>query len=253
MTMMSDDCVLVEDQAGLRIITLNRPEKRNALTAAMYAALADALTAAESDDNLRAVLFRGAGGFFTGGNDIGDFLAHPPRDDEAPVFRFLRALVRSPLPLVAAVEGMAVGIGTTMLLHCDLAYAAPDARFHVPFVDLGLVPEAASSLLMPQTMGRAQASRMLLLGEPIDATEALAAGILSGIAPEGALAAYSLAKAHALAAKPRNALRQAKALMRGDPAEILAAMAREADLFGKALRSPEAIAAFEAFMGKGKR
>jgi enoyl-CoA hydratase/carnithine racemase len=246
------DHVLVSDADGVRTITLNRADKRNALTAAMYATMADALQSAP-DAGLRVILFQGAGGFFTGGNDIGDFLANPPSTEDAPVFRFLFNLATMPLPLVAAVEGMAVGVGTTMLLHCDLVYAAPDARLHVPFVDLGLVPEAASSILMPRTMGHAQAARMLMLGEPLGAEEALATGILSGVVPAGELAAHALAKARALAAKPVNALRQTKALMRPAQAEVLATMKKEAGIFGACLRSPEAMAAFQAFMNKGRK
>ncbi|MFV3128192.1 enoyl-CoA hydratase [Niveispirillum sp. KHB5.9] len=244
--------VLVSDADGVRTITLNRADKRNALTAAMYSAMADALKTAP-DAGIRAVLFQGAGGFFTGGNDIGDFLANPPSTNDAPVFQFLQAIATTPLPLVAAVEGMAVGVGTTMLLHCDLVYAAPDARLHVPFVDLGLVPEAASSILMPRTMGHAQAARMLMLGEPLGAEEALASGILSGIVPASDLAATALAKAKLLAAKPVNAIRQTKALMRPGQAEVLATMQKEAGIFGACLRSPEAKAAFQAFMTKGKK
>ncbi|MBP7340041.1 enoyl-CoA hydratase-related protein [Niveispirillum sp.] len=246
------DHVLVSDTDGVRTITLNRADKRNALTADMYAAMAAALTSAP-DAGIRAILFTGAGGFFTGGNDIGDFLANPPSSEDAPVFRFLAAIATTPLPVVAAVEGMAVGVGTTMLLHCDLVYAAPDARLHVPFVDLGLVPEAASSILMPRTMGHAQAARMLMLGEPLGAEEALATGILSGIVPAADLAATALAKARALAAKPVGAMRQTKALMRPGQAEVLATMKKEAAIFGACLRSPEAMAAFQAFMTKGKK
>lgn len=244
--------VLISDADGVRTITLNRADKRNALTAAMYAAMADALKAAP-EAGIRAILFQGAGGFFTGGNDIGDFLANPPANDDAPVFQFLFAIATTPLPLVAAVEGMAVGVGTTMLLHCDLVYASPDARLHVPFVDLGLVPEAASSILMPRTMGHAQAARMLMLGEPLGAEEALATGILSGIVPAADLAATALAKAKALAAKPVGAMRQTKALMRPNQAEVLATMKKEGQIFGACLRSPEAMAAFQAFMMKGKK
>jgi len=244
--------VLVNDADGVRTITLNRADKRNALTAAMYAAMAEALKSAP-DAGIRAILFHGAGGFFTGGNDIGDFLANPPANDDAPVFQFLFALATTPLPLVAAVEGMAVGVGTTMLLHCDLVYASPDARLHVPFVDLGLVPEAASSILMPRTMGHAQAARMLMLGEPLGAEEALATGILSGIVPAADLAATALSKAKALAAKPVGAMRHTKALMRPNQAEVLATMKKEGQIFGTCLRSPEAMAAFQAFMMKGKK
>ncbi|WP_119678868.1 enoyl-CoA hydratase-related protein [Indioceanicola profundi] len=246
------DYILVEDANGVRTITMNRPEKRNALTVAMYDRMAEALTEA-GEGAARAVLFRGAGGFFTGGNDIMDFVANPPTGDDSAVFRFLFALVEAPIPLVAEVEGLAVGIGTTMLLHCDLVYAAPDARFHLPFVDLGLVPEAASSILLPRRIGHARAARMLLLGEPLEAAEAAEAGLVTGIVPAEELGEAALAKATALAAKPANALRTAKSLMKPNKAEILETMRHEGELFGKALRSPEAMAAFQAFLGKGKK
>lgn len=246
------DHVLVTDAEGVRTITLNRADKRNALTAAMYAAMADAMASADADGQ-RVILFQGAGGFFTGGNDIGDFLANPPQGQDAPVFRFLANLATSPLPLVAAVDGMAVGIGTTMLFHCDLVYASPEARLHVPFIDLGLVPEGGSSILMPRTMGHGQAARMLMLGEPLTAEEALANGVLAGIVPASDLAAHALAKARALAAKPAGAMRETKALLRPNAAEVLGVIAKEAEIFAKRLRSPEAIAAFQAFMTKGKK
>lgn len=244
--------VLVEDADGVRTITMNRPEKRNALTVAMYETMARALTEA-GQGSARAVLFRGAGGFFTGGNDIMDFIANPPAGDDSAVFRFLFALADSPIPLVAAVEGLAVGVGTTMLLHCDLVYASPDARFHVPFVDLGLVPEAASSILLPRLIGHARASRMLMLGEPMEAGEAAESGLITGIVPAEHLAEEARARAAVLAAKPANALRNTKALMKPNRAEIMDTMRHEGKLFGEALRSPEAMAAFQAFMMRGKK
>ncbi|WP_114394743.1 enoyl-CoA hydratase [Oleisolibacter albus] len=249
---MSSEPVLIQDQDGVRTITMNRPEKRNALTPAMYSSMTAAMRSAE-DDGIRAVLFRGAGGFFTGGNDIMDFLSTPPVGEDSPVFQFLYALAEARLPLLAAVEGMAVGIGTTMLLHCDLVYATPDARFHVPFIDLGLVPEAGSSLLFPRTMGHARAARLLMLGEAIGAEEAMAAGILTGIVPADGFAATVEAKARTIAAKPAGAMRQTKALMKPSQADLIATIQREGEIFSQCLRSPEAVAAFQAFLNKGRK
>lgn len=246
------DHILVEDADGVRTITMNRPDKRNALTIAMYDKMATALVEA-GQGAARAVLFRGAGEAFTGGNDIMDFVANPPTSDESAVFRFLYALVESPIPLVAAVQGQAVGIGTTMLLHCDLVYAAPDARLHVPFVDLGLVPEAASSILLPRLIGHTRAARMLMLGEAMEAAEAAEAGLVTAIVPADRLAETAGAKAAALAAKPHNALRTAKALMKPNKAEVLETMKNEGKLFAQALRSPEAMAAFQAFLSRGRK
>ncbi|QJE73728.1 enoyl-CoA hydratase [Aerophototrophica crusticola] len=250
---MTAEHILVQDQDGVRTVTLNRPDKRNALTVAMYEAMAKAVSTAE-DDGVGALLFQGSGGFFTGGNDIMDFVANPPTGDDSAVFRFLFAIATTKVPLVVAVEGQAVGVGTTMLLHCDFVYATRDARFHVPFIDLGLVPEAASSILMPRVLGTRRAARMLLLGEPLGAEEAFEAGLVTALAADaGSLRDTALGTARALAAKPRNALRQSKALMKADEAEILATMRKEGAVFAQCLRSPEAMAAFQAFLAKGKR
>ncbi len=162
---MSEASILVSLNGPILEVAFNRPERRNALTHAMYEALAAALDRATADDAVRVVLFHGIGGHFTAGNDLGEFAASPPADTQSPVFRFLRGLVSHEKPLVAAVEGHAVGIGTTMLLHCDLAYAAPSAKFRMPFVDLALVPEGGSSLLLPRMLGMAKAGELLLLGE----------------------------------------------------------------------------------------
>jgi len=242
--------VIVEDVDGVRIITMNRPDKRNALTMAMYDAMATALNGADRSAEIGAVLIRANGGLFTGGNDLGDFMNNPPTGADSPVFRFLNALVGCGLPIVAAVEGKAVGVGTTMLLHCDLVYAAPSAQFHLPFVDLGLVPEAGSSLLLPRLLGPARAARMLMLGEAVDAETAAAEGLVTAVIPAEQLDRTARAKASALAAKPRQALRHTKALMRGDLDAVRTAMVREGEIFGKLLRSPEAMAAFQAFFAK---
>ncbi|ASG21089.1 enoyl-CoA hydratase-related protein [Nitrospirillum viridazoti] len=249
---MSQAAVLVEDGNGVRTLVLNRPEKRNALTGAMYSALAEALTGAATDDAVGAVLIQGSGGSFTAGNDLADFLASPTLSADTPVMRFLHALATFPKPVVAAVEGHAVGVGTTLLMHCDLVYAAPTAHFAMPFVSLGLVPEAGSSVLAARLLGHPRAAAMLMAGEALTADAAEAAGLINAVIPSETLYEHAAAKAAALAAKPRAAMANTKALMRHDTPQVLEAMAREATLFAQALTSPEAKAAFQAFLSKGR-
>jgi enoyl-CoA hydratase/carnithine racemase len=243
--------VTVEDREGVRHVTLDRPDKKNALTVAMYAALADAVVSAEHDD-IGALLFQARGSAFTAGNDLRDFLEQPPHGDEAPVFRFLHGLIRTDVPLIAAVRGPAVGIGTTMLLHCDLVYAAPSAIFKVPFVDLGLVPEAASSVLLPRRIGRARAGAALFLGEPIDAQQAYADGIVTKLVDDAELDATVTAAARAIAAKPRQAVRETKRLVSHDREALIEAMAREGKAFRERLASDEARAAMSAFFDRAR-
>jgi enoyl-CoA hydratase/carnithine racemase len=238
------------DEHGVRTLLIDRPEKRNAITAAMYTALAEGLRAAREDDAVAVVVITGQGATFTAGNDLRDFLGAPPDGEDAPVFRFIHALVEFDKPLVAAVRGAAVGLGTTMLLHCDLVYAGPSARFHLPFVDLGLVPEAGSSLLLPRLAGHRRAAQILMLGEPFDAETAVDLGLVNAVVPEDDVLAHAQAKAAVLAGKPRAALRQTKRLMRGDSAQVMDAMRREASSFVAALRSPEAAAAFRKFLAR---
>lgn len=243
------DLVRASLSEGVLHLELNRPAKKNALTRAMYTVLSDALEAARDDAAQRVVLFSGAGDAFTAGNDIADFAASRGRLDE--VARFITLLVDYPLPLVAAVHGAAVGIGTTMLLHCDLAWAAPSARFKTPFVDLGLVPEAGSSLLMPRAFGYARAAQLLLLGDTLDADTAALWGLVNGVVPEGELLAVATAAARKLATRAPSALRAAKALMRGNlRAELLATVQVEGERFKEHLTSPEAVEALTAFMQK---
>lgn len=228
-------------------LVMNRPDKRNALTRAMYAALADGLDAAAADPAIRAVLIAGAGGAFTAGNDLGDFLAGEAAESgETPVSRFLRTLIHFEKPIVAAVSGAAVGVGTTMLLHCDLVYADPTARLQLPFVNIGLVPEAGSSLLLPRVVGMAKASELLLLGEPIDAEEAARLGLVSAVVPD--VLGHARARAAALAARPAEAVRATKKLLRA-PADGTAWARAEAEglVFAERLRSDEARAAMQAF------
>jgi enoyl-CoA hydratase/carnithine racemase len=237
---------------GVLILRLARPEKKNALTAAMYGALIAAFDEADGGDEIGAILLAGSGGAFTAGNDIADFLALARDPGSAPPFRFVRRLARLDTPLVAAVEGVAVGIGATLLLHSDLAYAAPSALFRMPFVDLGLVPEAGSSLLLPRRVGLAKASELLMLAEPFGAEEALRLGLVNAVVPADELITHALSRAQKLAAKPREAIRTTRRLLRGDRAAILDAIDAEAEAFLAALRSPAAQAALQAFLAKFK-
>jgi enoyl-CoA hydratase/carnithine racemase len=234
-------------------IQINRPEKKNALTVAMYGALTDALRSGESDPTVRAVVISGAGGVFSAGNDIADFMQWPPVTDDSPVFQFLRTLVGAQKPLLAAVEGVAVGIGVTMLLHCDLIYAGRSARFQLPFVNLGLVPEAGSSLLLPVALGQRRAAALLMLGDPFDATTAQEAGIVNRVVGDGESLPVALETARQLAARPPAALRQTKWLMKRHTAALLDEAIRiEAQAFRERLSSPEANEAFTAFMERRK-
>lgn len=243
--------VRVESRDRITRIELNRAERRNALTAEMYQAFADALRAAEADPAVRVVLIHGQPGCFCAGNDIHDFLQRPAMGEDAPVSQFLRAIATAAKPLVAAVSGPAVGIGTTMLLHCDLVYAAPDARFQLPFVGLGLVPEAASALLLPALAGYQRAAELMLLGRPFGADKALAAGIVTEVVPENELLAYAREAAAAVAALPPGAVRQTKALMKRHPGpQVLEQMAEESRVFRERLGSPEAREALNAFLEK---
>ena len=245
---MGDD-VRIERKDAELAITLARPDRRNAITVAMYSALADAIEGAAEDDSIRIITIRGEGQDFTAGNDLHDFLSALPRDsDDIPVWRLLRALARNRVPVVAAVQGNAVGIGTTMLLHCDLVLADPTARFSLPFVDLGLVPEAASTLLLPRLAGRRRAARYLLLGEPFGAQEALEAGIVSHVVEEGDLDGALGRLVGELLAKPSQALRLTQSLLRhATEDEVLERMALENSHFSDRLKSPEVAQAITAF------
>jgi enoyl-CoA hydratase/carnithine racemase len=244
--------IAVSDRAGARWVRIARPDKKNALTVEMYAALAEAIETASEREDISAIVFAAEGTTFTAGNDLGDFMNNPPAGMDSPVFDFLHALARSPLPLIAAVQGAAVGVGTTMLLHCDFVYATPNARFVLPFVDLALVPEAASSLLLPQAIGHLRAAEMLYLGKPMSAQEALGAGLVGAIVEADALEATVAATAAALAAKPRRALIETKKLVRGNVAAIEERMRVEGEVFGRRLASPEAKKAFAAFFASRK-
>jgi enoyl-CoA hydratase/carnithine racemase len=244
--------VRVEKDGPLLAITLARPERRNAITVAMYATLADAIADASKDDSVRVITIRGEGQDFAAGNDLADFLEAAPRlDNEIPVWRFLRSLATCETPIVAAVHGNCVGIGTTMLLHCDLVIAEETGRFSMPFVDLALVPEAASSLLLPRLAGRRRAARYLLLCEPFGVDEAEAIGIVSHRTGVGTLDEKMREIVAVLLAKPPEALRQTQRLLRhGATDEILERMKLESSLFAERLASAEVKEAITAFFEK---
>ena len=243
--------ILTHAEAGVLTVTINRLDKKNSLTSAMYGAMADALQAAADDASIRVVLLQGHETIFSAGNDIGDFLNQPPSTPESPVFRFLHGIAQFPKPLVAAVCGPAVGVGTTMLFHCDLVYAGDNAAFSMPFVNLGLCPEAASSLLVPQMMGYHRAAEALLLGEPFMAEAALEVGLVNRVVPPTEANAVAQAQARKLAAKPLSSLMETKRLMKkGQTAQVLQQMGEEGASFGRLLREPAAREAFTAFMEK---
>lgn len=244
--------ISVTREHGVQIIRLQRPEKKNALTSAMYAGLIEAFSAGDGAADVSAHAVFGLKDAFCAGNDIADFLSFAKTGGMPleTILDFLGLLPRIQKPVIAGVDGMAVGVGTTMLMHFDLVYATPQAIFATPFLDLGLVPEAASSLLMPRVMGDKRAFEMLVLGERFDAERARAAGLINEIVPSEELEAKVLTVARRLAAKPPEALRLARALVRGDPGDILARTRQEAELFRQRLSSPEAMEAFQAFLEK---
>jgi enoyl-CoA hydratase/carnithine racemase len=245
--------IQLDNSGGVLTITFARPAKKNALTAAMYQTVADALGAAQEDKAVRVILIRGSEGNFSSGNDLEDFMKAPPKDDNAPVFQFLRQISSAQKPLVAAVAGVAVGVGATMLLHCDLVYAADTAQLSLPFAQLGLCPEAASSLLLPRLAGHQVAAEKLLLGEPFDALEAHRIGLVNRVLPAAELDAFAAKQAAKLAALPASSLRVTKALLKDTGGVDLAArMSEEGRHFGAMLRSPEAREAMSAFFEKRK-
>ena len=244
------DKVIYRAQDGVAEIRMNRPEKKNAILGEMYAAMADGILAAEADAGVRAIVIGGEGGAFTAGNDLGDFLDRPQSDETPPVRRFMLALSRAEKPVVAAVDGLAIGIGTTLLLHCDLVVASTRSRLQTPFVNLGLVPEFASSWLLPARIGPQRAAELLLLAESMDAATAKAFGLVNRVVEPAELEAAAMDFARRLAAKPPEAVRQSKRLMREDPDRVLQRMEQENAVFGRLLSSPEAREAFNAFLEK---
>ncbi|MBE0549154.1 MAG: enoyl-CoA hydratase [Rubrivivax sp.] len=240
---------------GVATIEIARPEKKNALTVAMYQAMTDALVAAREDAAVRAVLITGQPGVFTSGNDIQDFMTRAPGQGadamDSPVFRFMRALLECDKPVVAAVTGAAIGIGTTMLLHCDFVFVSDEARLAMPFVALGLVPEFASSLVVPQLMGHRRAAEKLLTGDPFTPAQAVECGIASAVLPAGEVVNHARRVAERFNQLPPGAVREAKQLMRGPQHElILQTIRSEGEIFARRLRSPEAMEAFQAFFQK---
>ena len=238
---------------GVAVIEIARPEKKNALTQAMYTAMAEALAAAQADATIRAVLITGQPGIFTSGNDLEDFMMRPPQGEDSPVLQFMHALADCAKPVVAAVTGGAIGIGTTMLLHCDLVYVSDEARLAMPFVTLGLVPEYASSLLITQRVGQAKATELLLLGEPFNGEAAVEMGIANAVLPAAEVVNHARRMAERFNALPPGAVRESKALMRRAQKSLVDETIRtEAEVFGQRLRSPEAMEAFQAFFQKRK-
>ncbi len=245
--------VLTHIEDGVMTITLNRLERKNSITSAMYAVLADAIEQAEKDAAIRVAVLQGHETVFCAGNDIGDFLNQPPSGQDSPVFRFLRGIAGFPKPLVAAVCGPAVGIGTTMLFHCDFVYAGDNAAFSMPFVNLGLCPEAAASLLVPQMLGYHRAAEALLLGEPFMAEAALEVGLVNRVVPPMEANGVARSIARKLAVKPHSSLAETKRLMKmGTQRQVLEQMAQEGTSFGRMLGEPAAREAFGAFMNKRK-
>jgi enoyl-CoA hydratase/carnithine racemase len=245
--------ILALREAGVLTLTFNRVEKKNAITQQMYALLHGELQQAAGDDAVRVVVLQGQQDLFTSGNDVTEFLQRPPGGLDTPVFDFLRTLADFPKPVIAAVGGPAVGIGTTLLLHCDLVYCGDNAVFSVPFENLGLSPEAASSLLLPLRVGPAAAAEMLMFGEPFGADDALAIGLANRVLPPEELRDYAQAQARKLAAKPSASLVLTKQLLRkGLRDAVHATMADEAWHFARMLQGPAAKEAFGAFLAKRK-
>jgi enoyl-CoA hydratase/carnithine racemase len=243
--------ILTRKEHGICTIEFNRPEKKNAITAAMYQALADALLDAQRDEKIAVILFGGTNDAFTAGNDLQDFVDRPPVYPHAPVFQFMHELSHATKPVVAAVCGSAIGIGTTMLLHCDLVYAADNARFGLPFTHLGLCPEFASTLLLPQIAGYQRAAEKLLLGESFDAREAHEMGLVSRVLPAEEVMQHAHTQAAKLAALPSSSVRLAKRLMKsGDMEAVNSRIAEESMHFSEMLKAPAAQRALAGFLQK---
>ncbi|MBV9111818.1 MAG: enoyl-CoA hydratase/isomerase family protein [Hyphomicrobiales bacterium] len=250
---MTTSDVTISREDGVVVIAMTRPAKKNALTQAMYDTMRAALEEGAKDARSGAMLLTGSDGVFTAGNDIHDFLSRQGAPSESAGLRFIKALAAFEKPLVAAVDGLAIGIGTTMLLHCDLVYASPSASLKIPFVDLGLTPEGGSSVLLARRCGLARASELMLLGEAISAERAESFGLVNAIVPAQELLAHALAKAKALAGKPPAALAASRRMMRGDTCELLAVMDQEGREFANRLAMPEARASLLAFTNKKRQ
>jgi enoyl-CoA hydratase/carnithine racemase len=244
----------VERDGAVTSIAINRPEKKNALTADMYDALSQAVEESEADAGVRVLLLHGKGDAFTAGNDLQDFLQKPWKGQaRPPAVRFINAVAHASKPIVAAVHGLVVGVGTTILLHCDLVYAAEETRFMMPFVNLGIVPEAASTVLLPLLIGRQRASELFMLGAPLAAQRAYEIGMVNAVLPVDKLLATAAEAAQALAAKPAAALRATKTLMRRHyQAEVDRALREEVEVISERLESAETREALAAFLEKRK-
>ncbi len=243
--------ILSHTEAGVLTLTLHRPDRKNSITRAMYATLADALDIAAADPAVRVVVVQGSETVFSAGNDIGEFIAAPPTAADAPAFRFMRSLASFPKPLLAAVCGPAVGIGTTLLFHCDLVYAGDNAAFSMPFVNLGICPEAGASLLVPQMFGYHRAAEVLLLGEPFMAEAAQEVGLVNRVVPPSEASSVAAAQARKLALKPLASLVETKRLLKaGVTQAVLQRIDDEAQSLARMVQSPAALEAFAAFMEK---
>jgi enoyl-CoA hydratase/carnithine racemase len=248
--------LIVTDDAATRVITLRRPEKKNAITKDMYRAMSDAIDSAQNDPAIRCLIITAGSGVFTAGNDLEDFLKESAAAGDAPrasnAIKFLYSLAHNAKPIVAAVDGIAIGIGTTMLFHCDHVLASNTATFSTPFIHLGLVPEGASSLLMPRTMGHQRAFEMLVMGRTMTADEARAAGFVNAVVPPGHTEAEARKVAREICALPAEAVALSRKLLRLPPEDITRRIDQEAHLFGERMRSKEAIDAFNAFFARKK-
>jgi len=251
---MPDGNIQVRNDGAVRVLAFDRPAKKNALTVDMYRQINAAFDAASADESVRALLLTGVNGVFTAGNDLGDFANTPPEGEDAPVLQFLNRLAAFEKPFIAAVDGPAIGVGTTLLLHADDVIATTRARFALPFVNLGLVPEAGSSLLLPQLVGMRRASRMLLCGEPFDAQTALSAGLINEVVEPESLETAAMARAQAYASRPPGAMLASKRLLR-DPmrAQVAETIQKEGKLFAERLQTEEAMNALMAFLTKKQR
>ena len=251
------DHVIVTDEDSARIITMRRPDKKNALTQKMYTAIADAITSAQSDPEIRSIVISGGSGVFTAGNDLEDFAkANTATSDDArpmAATQFLKALAYNEKPLIGAVDGIAVGVGTTMLFHCDYVLASTTATFSTPFIHLGLVPEAASSLLAPRTMGHQRAFAMLVMGRTVSADEAREAGLVNAVVAPGHTEVEARKIAREIGLLPKEAVALTRTLLKPPREDVLRRMDEESHHFGERLKSDEARNAFAAFFARKKK
>ncbi len=244
------ELVTTEVNDGILSIRINRPDKKNALTQDMYTVMADAIDRSNTDDAVRVVFLTGTDDCFCAGNDLGDFLASVMDNEDPPATRFINGIATAEKPIIAAVEGIAVGIGMTMLLHCDLVYAAENAKLHFPFINLAIIPEAGSTYLLPRRVGHQRAAELFMLGEPFSAQSAEEAGLVNGVYPSGQVIGRAYEKAQLLARKAPSALRTTKALMKADAEPLLSRIETEVEVIGPMISSPEAREVMNAFMEK---